>query len=233
MNYTDLALKVATDLVAICLFAIAVYFRRHTRKDLAVVFAFFNIGLLVVVMVIQMTAVNASLGFGLFGVLSIIRLRSEPFSNRELGYFFGALVLALLNGIGTPHLGLTVGLNALVVLAMCVLDHPRVLRSADRLHVTLDTIDTDTESLKARMSERLGATVTECSVTSIDYIRESMELEIRVEPNRLPRRVSWPRPGAGSQPPVEVRTPVMSGTSGGLAPPGWWGPNGDVPMARS
>ena len=38
-------------------------------------------------------------GFGLFAVLSIVRLRSEPFSNRELAYFFVALVLALVCAI--------------------------------------------------------------------------------------------------------------------------------------
>lgn len=181
MNYTELALAVATDLVAIFVFVVAVYFRRHTRKDLAAVFAFFNIGLLVVVTVIQMTPVNASLGFGLFGVLSIIRLRSEPFTNREIGYFFGALVLAVLNGIGTPHVAVTMGLNALILGAIGVLDHPRVLRSADRLRVTLDEIDTDAESLKVRLSDRLGGDVTEVVIRSIDYIRDSMELEVRVQ----------------------------------------------------
>ena len=94
-DYADFVLGLALNLSAIFVFAIAIYFRRHTRKDLAVVFVFFNIGLFVVVTVIEMTEVAAALGFGLFAILSIIRLRSEPFSNRELGYFFGALVLGL------------------------------------------------------------------------------------------------------------------------------------------
>lgn len=194
MNVADFTAKVATDLVAIFVFAIAVYFRRHRRKDLAVVFAFFNICLLVAVAVIEMTPVNAALGFGLFGILSIIRLRSEPFSNREIGYFFGALVLGLLNGIGTPHGGLTVGLNVLVVAAIWALDHPRVLKTGERLHVTLDAIHTDPEVLKAVLSERLHATVTACTIVSVDYIKDSMELEVqRLGALRRPRPVTWPR----------------------------------------
>lgn len=203
MNHADLATAVGTDLVAIGCFALAVYFRRHTRKDLAVVFAFFNVCLLVAVIVIQMTQVNAALGFGLFGILSIIRLRSEPFSNREIGYFFGALVLALLNGIGTPHAGLTVGLNVLVVAAIYVLDHPRLLASAERLHVTLDAIHTDPEALKAVLSERLHATVTQCTITSIDYIRDSMELEVQHHGTlRRPRPACWPRTRVAAYAPV-------------------------------
>jgi hypothetical protein len=117
------------DLVAIVAFAIGIYFRRHARKDLAVVFTFFNLCLFVVIVVIQTTEVAAALGFGLFAILSIIRLRSEPFDNREIGYFFGALVLGLLNGIGTGSLPLTVVLNAVIVGAMSILDHPRALRT--------------------------------------------------------------------------------------------------------
>ncbi|CAN5832407.1 DUF4956 domain-containing protein [soil metagenome] len=178
-DYAELALALGIDLVAITLFAIAIYFRRHTRKDLAVVFAFFNICLFVVVKVIQMTEVAAALGFGLFAILSIIRLRSEPFSNREIGYFFGALVLGLVNGIGTPHLALTLGLNVLVVVAIFVLDHPRVLATAERRHITLDAVHTDPEALRQFLAARLGATITECTITSIDFVRDSMELEVQ------------------------------------------------------
>ncbi len=178
-NYASFALGLLLNLAAIFVFAIMIYFRRHTRKDLAVVFAFFNIGLFVVVTVIEMTEVAAALGFGLFAILSIIRLRSEPFSNRELGYFFGALVLGLLNGIGTPHLAFTLSLNALVLGAIYVLDHPRVLTAAERRHVTLDAVYTDPDMLKSALSERLGATVTECTVSAIDYVRDSMELEVQ------------------------------------------------------
>lgn len=178
-DYADFALGLLLNLLAIFVFAIAIYFRRHTRKDLAVVFAFFNIGLFVVVTVIEMTEVAAALGFGLFAILSIIRLRSEPFSNRELGYFFGALVLGLLNGIGTPHIVFTLALNALVLGAIYVLDHPRALTTAERRHVTLDAVYTDPEILKSALGERLGATVTECTVSAIDFVRDSMEIEVQ------------------------------------------------------
>jgi hypothetical protein len=191
-DYADFALGLTLNLAAIFVFAIMIYFRRHTRKDLAVVFAFFNIGLFVVVSVIEMTEMAAAVGFGLFAILSIIRLRSEPFSNRELGYFFGALVLGLLNGIGTPHPGFTLALNVLLLGAIYVLDHPRVLTAAERRHVTLDAVYTDPQILKAALSERLGATVTECTVSAINYVRDSMELEVQyLEPSVAPKpRVS-------------------------------------------
>lgn len=183
-GYADFLLRLVIDLFAIAVFAVALYFRRHTRKDLAVVFAFFNIGLFTVVTVISTAESAAAIGFGLFAMLSIIRLRSEPFSNRELGYFFGALVLGMVNGIATGQLAFVLVMNAVVIGAMFILDHPRVMRAAHRRHVTLDAVHTDPQVLRAVLEQRLGADVFEAAVQSIDYVRDSMELEVQYLPRR-------------------------------------------------
>ncbi len=186
VDYVDLAGSTLLNLVVIVTFAIGIYFRRHDRKDLALVYTFFNVCLFIVVVVIQMTEVAAALGFGLFAILSIIRLRSEPFNNREIGYFFGALVIGLLNGIGTPHLGLTLALNAIILAAAFVLDHPAVLRSASHQRIVLDIVHTDPEMLRAALEERLVGTVISCTVHSIDFVRDAMELEVRYRPIGAP-----------------------------------------------
>ena len=183
-GYADFALRLLIDLVAIMVFAVALYFRRHTRKDLAVVFAFFNIGLFTVVTVISTAESAAAIGFGLFAMLSIIRLRSEPFSNRELGYFFGALVLGMVNGIATGPLAFLLVMNVVILAAMFVLDHPKVMRAAHRRHITLDAIHTNPDVLSAVLEQRLAADVREVAVRSIDYVRDTMELEVQYVPRR-------------------------------------------------
>lgn len=182
LDLASLTAALVIDLVAVAVFAIGIYHRRHARPDLTLVFAFFNICLFVVITVIQTTEVAAALGFGLFAILSIIRLRSEPFDNREIGYFFGALVLGLLNGIGTQHIALTVALNAVVLAAIYVLDHPRVLRPVERRRVTLDAVYTDPVLLEQVLTTRLGAPVTDVTVRSIDYVTDSMALDVRLRP---------------------------------------------------
>lgn len=44
---------------------------------------------------------SAGVGLGLFGVLSIIRLRSEELSQREVAYYFASLSLGLLGGLSS------------------------------------------------------------------------------------------------------------------------------------
>ena len=79
--------------------AYGIYYRRHGRRDLVVIYAMFNVGLFLALVAISSGNVSAGVGFGLFAVLSIVRLRSEPFSNGELAYFFVALVIGLVCGI--------------------------------------------------------------------------------------------------------------------------------------
>lgn len=185
-TYEKIGLRFLLDAISIGVFAIAIYFRRHARKDLAVVFAFFNICLFVTITVIQLTEVAAALGFGLFAILSIIRLRSEPFNNREIGYFFGALVLGLVNGVGTPDLMFTLALNVIIVGAIFLLDHPAILQTSQRRLVTLDCVVMDEIALREVLSQRLQASIDEVTVTAIDFVRDSMMVEVQYRPLSAP-----------------------------------------------
>ena len=74
----------AADILAIGILVLGLYFPRHRRRDLVVAYVGINVGVMAVSSVLLSTAVGAGLGLGLFGVLSIIRLRS-----RSWGGFWG------------------------------------------------------------------------------------------------------------------------------------------------
>ena len=90
---------VAVDLVALTILVGALYIPRHGRKDLVAAYIGVNVGVLAVTLLLASASVTAGLGLGLFGVLSIIRLRSTEISQGEIAYFFAALALGLLGGI--------------------------------------------------------------------------------------------------------------------------------------
>ena len=120
---------VALDLVAIAVLAFAVYYPRHRRRDLAVAFVGVNVGVLAVSMVLTDTAVGAGLGLGLFGVLSIIRLRSREIEQSEMSYYLAAIAIGLIAGLSTSVTWLSVGLVTLVVGVLAIVDSPAVLTS--------------------------------------------------------------------------------------------------------
>lgn len=118
------SLLVAVDLVAIAALTFGVYFPRHHRRDLIAAFLGVNVGVLSVAMTLSSASVGIGLGMGLFGVLSIIRLRSYEIAQHEIAYYFSALALGLLAGLPTSVNVLTTALMGLIVLTMYVGDHP-------------------------------------------------------------------------------------------------------------
>jgi hypothetical protein len=180
--YGDVLPRLGLDLVAIVALVYGLFYPRHRRMDLVVVYALFNVGLFVALLVIAGGELSMGVGFGLFAVLSIVRLRSEPFSNRELAYFFVALVLALVCAIDLGSLAYAALLAGVALVAAWAIDHPRLSKPTRRLAVTLELVFADDEALRRHLEERLNAEIRELSVLEIDYVRETTRVEVRYIP---------------------------------------------------
>jgi uncharacterized protein DUF4956 len=107
-----------------------------------------------------------------------VRLRSEPFSNRELAYFFVALVIGLVCALDAGHAAYAGLLAAIVLLAAWAFDHPRFSRPSRRLEVTLERLFGDDASLREHLRERLRAPVLDVTVREVDYVREMVRVEV-------------------------------------------------------
>lgn len=185
-----LFLALPVNLFAIALLAGAIYFRRHHRTDLMVALIAVNVGVFTVSALMVAQRVELAVAFGLFGVLSILRLRSEQLNQREVGYYFIALALGLTNGVGSSMPVVMVCLDALLLVTMLVADHPRVGRGVQRRTLVLDRIFPDAVSLRAALAERVHGDVLRSEVTLVDHVRETMEVDVRFR--------EWP-PGRGVQ----------------------------------
>src|SRR3954464_762670 len=148
-DYASFGARFGLDLVALALLMWALHRRHGARRDLMSVVACFNVGLFVVLTAIASAASATAIGFGLFAMLSIIRLRSEPFSNTELGVFFAGLVLALVNGVSGIPVPLAAVLNVIVLAVVAIADHPLWGPVPQTREITLDCIHDDDAALRA------------------------------------------------------------------------------------
>ncbi|WP_244080226.1 DUF4956 domain-containing protein [Corynebacterium striatum] len=123
---TATALMMAVDIAAILTLVFAVCFPRHHRADLVVAFIGVNIGVLGVSTMLTSAEVSMGIGLGLFGVLSIIRLRSSEISQREVAYFFAALALGLICGLSTALNPVTIAVVVMLVAALALADSTRL-----------------------------------------------------------------------------------------------------------
>ncbi|WP_343233553.1 DUF4956 domain-containing protein [Streptomonospora sp. PA3] len=137
-----------------------------------------------------------AIGFGLFGVLSIIRLRSDEISQREVGYYFIALALGLVNALGKDSFALMLGLDALLLATMYAADHPALTGRDRRRIVVLEVVHDDETALRADLERRLRAPVRRAVVSEVDYVRETMVVDVRyrAEPRPSSRSGGF-RPG--------------------------------------
>ncbi|WP_353708311.1 DUF4956 domain-containing protein [Cellulosimicrobium sp. ES-005] len=191
------------DLVAVTVLAFGLYFPRHRRRDLVVAYLGVNVGVLAVAATLATSNVGAGLGLGLFGVLSIIRLRSTELSQTEVAYYFAALALGLLGGLGATTGWLSLAGTALVVGVMAVVDHPRVLRRAHSQNVVVDRALTDRAELTRHLEELLGAEVRGVSVQRLDLVNDTTWVDVRYTEPRTGRRAT-PAPAPAAAAPLPV-----------------------------
>ncbi|MEU6859064.1 DUF4956 domain-containing protein [Glycomyces sp. NPDC046736] len=178
-----LALALPLDLFAITVLAYPIYYRRHHRTDLALAYVALNVGVFAVSALMLAQQVSLGLAFGLFGVLSILRLRSDQISQRDVGYYFTALALGLINGIGSSRPVVMIGLSALLVLTMFIADHPRLANRSRHRVLILDTVHRDEARLREDLERRLDGAVRKFEVIDADYVRETMTVDVRFQPH--------------------------------------------------
>ncbi len=176
---TSTPLLILLDLAALSVLVFGLYFRRYRRRDMVVAIAGINIGVVVVATALSSTDVTAGLGLGLFGVLSIIRLRSSELSQEEVAYYFSALALGLLAGFQIEPGWLTPALMATVLVVLYVVDHPSLF--ADHRHQTLQlgAAFIDESTLIAHLEHTLNAQIMRAKVTKVDFVNDTTLVDVR------------------------------------------------------
>lgn len=176
MNWT----LVLIDILFITILVLVLYRRRHGRKDLVVSFIGANVGVLVVASALVNVSSTASLGvgLGLFGVLSIIRLRSTELEQHDVAYFFSSLAMGLIAGVAMGTMWLTAALMAFPVLVLAVIDHPNFMSKARRQRMVLDRAITNETELISYLAKLLGAEVTEVIIVMTDMVLDKTIVDV-------------------------------------------------------
>ena len=183
-RYGDILTYLGIDLVAIFVMTYVLYFRRHWRADLLLSYVALNIGIFVTMSLLTQVRVDIAVGFGLFAILSIIRLRSSAVTQQEVAYYFLALVLGLVNGMGVPDRALVVAMNVVLLLTMLGVDSSPLRDRARRMDVHLDGVFTNEAALVAELERKLGGRVVYQEITEIDLVHGHMLIDVRLRPGQ-------------------------------------------------
>ena len=124
---------------------------------------------------------SIGVGFALFSVISLIRLRSETAGWNEMAYLLVALSSGLILGLPGYSLNEKVIYAGVLVLAMFVIDSPRLFgRKALRsINVSLEGTNVEATQLKQRVEEMLGLAVDAVMVKNVTNNPPSVKVEVR------------------------------------------------------
>lgn len=185
------------DLAAISLLVFAVYLPRHRRKDLVLAYLGVNTGVLAVTVMLVASDATLGLGLGLFGVLSIIRLRSAELGQREIAYYFASLTLGLLGGLGAARPTVAISMMAGTVLVFVLADHPRFMARQHRRTIILDGAHTGWEEVEKTLVDLVPGRIRHFEVLKVDHVDLTTVVEVRYDaPTDQPQKagVVGPRP---------------------------------------
>jgi hypothetical protein len=180
IDYPLLLATLSINLVLLFLVAYVFFYRRHKRRDIFVAICLINITLFVLGGALGTFTISIGVGFALFSVISIFRLRSTTLGWTEIVYLLVALAMGLTLGLPAYDLPVQSLYAVLLVVAVYVVDHPRVLpqRVNQRFSLTTDYVEIEPNALKQKVEDQLGHTVQRVQVRAVTTAPIGMKLEI-------------------------------------------------------
>lgn len=173
--------RLGLDVISLLVLVGILHRRRSTAPEMALVFTSLNIGLFAAVAVIGTGDFPTGIGFGLFGLLSLVRLRSAAFTLKDVAYTFLSLVLALVNALPERNLGLVVGLNLAVLAAAWVTDDTRRHPTTRSVRVILDRAVFSVDEARTALVERYAVTPVAVVIEDVDTVRDTTRISMLVE----------------------------------------------------
>jgi hypothetical protein len=178
----ELVARFAIDVAAMVALVFGMYYRRYRDKELVTAAALFNVFAFAVLTILSNVQFSVAAGFGLFAILALFSLRSEQISKTEITYFFGSIAIAVICSVQGTTIAFVAAVVTLILVAAWIIDHPRILRSADGVKITFDKIDAHAlskpEVMRADLSARLGVEVMSYQIVALDYINDMARINV-------------------------------------------------------
>jgi hypothetical protein len=175
------SITITANCVAILILVFGIYFPRHRHRDMVVAYLGINVGVLAIAAVLSSVDASVGLGLGLFGVISIIRLRSDELNQRQVAYYFASLALGLLGGTKVADYKISLALMGALLAVLWFGDHPRLLGRYRVQQLTLDRAFMDEQQLIAHLAALFPGVIRGVSIKRVDFVNDTTSLEVRYE----------------------------------------------------
>jgi hypothetical protein len=185
----DLMIRFGLNMIAALAMAGYLYYRRSQRKDYFFAFTLMSVAIFFLVyfmMGMERAKATMGVGLGLFGLLSIMRFRTDSMPVREMTYLFVIICLAVTHAMGDSYCELF-AVDAVTMATVWILD--MALKESSSKLIMYDDITKIQPEMRAALIEdltaRTGLKITKVEVGHIDFLRDMAMIRVFYEKNEL------------------------------------------------
>ena len=189
----DLLGRAALDLLTILLLVGWLYKSQQSVPSMPLVLCSLNVGIFAAVTVFTAGrgGISAGVGFGLFALLSMLRLRSAAFTIKDVAFTFLTLITGLVNSLPTQSWGMLISVNLAILLVVLITDTHRESKTTRVMAISLKEAHSDPALLRAAVEEKLGMAVESIVIKEINFVKGITDLKVEYHPDpSLGRAVS-------------------------------------------
>ena len=161
-----------------------IYFRYSGKEKF--LFSLFLMGIIAffIVSILRSVFIEMGMGFGLFAIFGLLRLRTRNFTEKDMAYTFATFGIAVVNSLKLvkfPLLGVLI-INIIIVLAAYLLEEFVLKYKIETHEIVYDRLELlkpeKKEKLLQDVSEKTGKEISKIKIRKINYKRKRALLDI-------------------------------------------------------
>jgi len=153
-----------------------IYFPIHKKKDYLFTFFLFNLIIFIITYLLNKVDMSMGAAFGLFAVFSILRLRTEGLTSKDMTYLFVVIAVGLIAAVSkTSYFELCI-INLIIVAVTFALDGNWLMKNEMVRNIQYENIDMikpeNYQALLSDLRKRTGLNIHRVSIGKIDFLRD-------------------------------------------------------------
>lgn len=180
----EFARRLGTNLVSVLVLVMFVYLPIHRKKDYFFTFLVLNFLVFIMTYLINMTTAFRDFGtaVGLLAFFSLLRLRTDTISMKDMTYLFIVLTLGLINATMTGPVYELIILDGTIIVLAYVLDKDWLSKSILSREMQLDSLEfivpQDMDKLLVSLRTQTGLDIQRLRILSVDLVKKRAVVQV-------------------------------------------------------
>ena len=176
--------KLIINTVSLVILVMLVYLPIHRKKDFFFTFMIMNFLVFIITYLSNKTTAFSTYGtaFGLLAFFSLLRLRTDTISMKDMTYLFVVLTLGLINATMSGPVYELITLNAVIIGLTFGLDKEWLSKSIHIREVTMDSLENivpqQMDKLVPDLKAKMGLDIQRIRIISIDLVKRRAVLQV-------------------------------------------------------